>query len=140
MLEPFHATVKMITGEEVLAEIMPTEENKDQIFILNNPITITENLQVDTEKGVAISGMIPKRWMHFASDDMTIVNKTHVVSMCELDKFGVEFYKKALAAAKFTSPVKRKIDTKTHSGFIGKIESFREKLEDTFGESPDLPS
>jgi hypothetical protein len=140
MLGPFHATIKMITGEEVLAKVVPSmEENKDY-FVLSNPITITENMQIDTEKGVAVSGMVPKKWMNFASDDLTIVNKTHIISMSELDKFGIDFYKKALTAAKFSSPIKRKIETKQNSGFVGKIETFRKKLEDDFNESPDLPN
>lgn len=140
MLGPFHATIKMITGEEVIAKVMPSVEEEKDYFVLSNPITITENMQIDAEKGIAVSGLVPKKWMNFASDDMTIVNKTHVISMSELDKFGIDFYKKALMAAKYSSPVKRKIETQKNSGFIGKIENFRKKLENDFNDSPDLPS
>jgi hypothetical protein len=140
MLGPFHATIKLITGEEVLAKVMPSIEDHKDYFVLSNPITISENMQIDAEKGIAVSGMVPKKWMNFASDDLTIVSKTHVISMCELDKFGIDFYKKALMAAKYSSPVKRKVDTNQNSGFVGKVETFRKKLEDTFNDSPDLPS
>jgi hypothetical protein len=138
MLEPFHATIKMITGEEVLAEVYPTEENGVDFFLLSNPIIVQENTQIDTEKGVAISGLIPKRWLLFSNDDMTLVNRTHVVSMSELDGFGVEFYEKALLAAKVTSPIKKKVESKNNSGFIDKIEPFRTKLEDLYKDSPDI--
>ena len=102
MLEPFHATIKMITGEEVLAEVYPTEENGVDFFLLSNPIIVQENTQIDAEKGVAISGLIPKRWLLFSNDELTLVNRTHVVSMSELDGFGVEpglpsFYRRKAA-------------------------------------------
>ncbi len=140
MLENFHATIKMITGEEVLAQVMPAEEHDKSFFILSNPIVVNENVTIDQEKGVAVSGLIPKKWMTFASDDMTIVYRSHVVSISELDEFGVDFYNKALVAARISSPVKKKVESKDNSGFIGKIQAFREKLEGTFGDSPDLPS
>ena len=74
----------------------------------------------------------------YSSEDMQVVYKQHVVSISELDKFGVEFYNKALIAAKASTPVKRKVETDRHSGYVGKIEAFRSKLEDMFKDSPDL--
>lgn len=140
MLENFHATIKMITGEEVLAEVLSAEENNEQFFVLSNPIVIQENVQIDQEKGIAVSGMIPKKWMNFANDEMTVVNKTHVVSMSELDKFGIEFYEKALIAARVASPIKKRVNSKDNTGFLGKIDGFRDKLKGIFDASPDLPS
>ena len=140
MLENFHATIKMITGEEVLAQVMPAEEHDKSFFILSNPIVVNENITIDQEKGVAVSGLIPKKWMVFGNDDMTIVNREHVVSMSELDKFGIQFYEKALIAAKVTSPIKKKVESTDNSGYLGIINKFRDGLEGTFDNSPDLPT
>ena len=136
MSEPFIATIKMITGEEVLCEVMPTEENGSEFFVISNPIVIAENVQLDQEKGIAISGLIPKKWMTYSSDDMSIVNKTHVVTISELDSFGIDFYEKALVVARATSPIKKKVTTDKNSGFVGKIESLRKKLEKDYKDSP----
>ncbi len=84
MKDPFIATVKMITGEEVLCEVMPSEEGGQEFFLISNPIIIDESNQVDAERGVVLSGLIPKKWMMFSGDGMTIVNKSHVVTMSEL--------------------------------------------------------
>jgi hypothetical protein len=140
MFDSFHATIKMITGEEVLARVLPTDENQNEIFILKNPIIIQEETQVNPEKGVAISGLIPKKWLMFANDETTIVNKTHVVSMSELDKFGVDFYQKALIAAKAASPIKKRVESKNNSGYLGLIDKFRKDIEDVFNDSHDLPN
>ena len=136
--DSFHATVKLITGEEILTEIVECEENGERFFLFHNPIVITENNHVDMQKGVVVSGLVPKKWMMYSSEDMQVVYKQHVVSISELDKFGVEFYQKALVAAKASSPVKRRVETDRHSGYVGKIEAFRDKLEDMFKDSPDL--
>ena len=134
--DSFFATVKLLTGEEILTEVMVCEENSEEFFVFHNPIVITENNHVDMQKGVVVSGLVPKKWLLYASDDLTIVQKQHVVSMSELDKFGVDFYRKALVAAMASTPIKKKVETKDNSGFVGKIEAFREKLEDMFDNSP----
>ena len=137
---PFHATMKLITGEEVLGEVMPASEEGTDFFILSNPIVIAENNQIDAEKGIVMSGLVPRKWMLYANEDMTIVYKQHVVSISEMDKFGTDFYKKALVAAKCSSPIKKKVDSKKNTGYIGKIKQLRDKLERVFDDSPDLTS
>lgn len=138
MPECFFATMKLITSEEILAEVLPQEEEGTEFFVLSNPIIVNETVQVDQEKGVAMSGLVPRKWMLYANEDMTIVYKNHVVSISEMDKFGVDFYKKALIAAKCSSPIKKKVDTKNHTGYLGKIEALRKKLDRNYKNSPDL--
>ena len=136
--DPFFATVKISTGEEVLSEILPTEENGEKFFVLNNPIVIHESTQVDSERGVVMSGLIPKKWMLFQNEELAILYPQHVISMSELDKFGIDFYRKALVAAKMASPVKRKVESDKNTGFVGKIEALRQTLESMFDSSPDM--
>ena len=138
MNETFYATLKLITSEEILSEVLPQEENGTEFFVLSNPILIDQNQHVDVEKGIVMSGMVPRKWMLYANEDLTILYKQHVVSISELDKFGADFYRKALIAAKCSSPIKKKVETEKNSGFIGKIEQFRKNLDKTFNESPDL--
>ena len=134
--EPFLATLKLTTSEEVLAEVMATEENGEDFFVLGNPIIISENTQIDTERGIVVSGLTPKKWMLYSNEELTIVYKQHVVSISELDKFGIDFYKKALMAAKVSSPIKRKVESEKHTGYVGKIESWRKGLEKLWDNSP----
>ena len=78
-LECFYATMKLTTSEEILAEVMPQEEDGTEFFVLSNPIIISETMQIDQEKGVAISGLVPRKWMLYANEDMTIaVSYTHL--------------------------------------------------------------
>jgi len=136
MDNPFPATLKITTGEEILAEVIPSNENGVDFFLVSNPIVISETMSIDSQKGVAVSGLVPKKWMMYANDDMTIIYKQHVISISELDKFGAEFYNKALIAAKISSPIKRKVETKDNIGFIGKVNDSRTLLENIFDSSP----
>jgi hypothetical protein len=137
--QPFYCTFKIVTGEEILAEVSSEHQNDEDFFIVVNPIVIHEMTTIDHEKRVLATGLAPKKWLQYSSgDDMTIIYKNHVVSMTELDKFGVEFYNKALIAAKMASPIKRRIETRTNSGFVGKIDNARNRLEKIFRKSPSV--
>ena len=135
---PFHATMKLVTGEEVLAEVIPSSEEGIDYFLVQSPIVISETMSIDHQKGVAVSGLVPKKWMLYGNDDLTIIYKQHVISISELDKFGTDFYSKALIAAKVSSPVKRKVESEQNVGYIGKIESTRLRLEDIYSSSPNI--
>jgi len=139
MNDPFFATMKMSTGEEVLAEVMVAEEHGVTFYVLRNPIVVAENTTVDASKGVVMSGLIPKKWLMYSDDDMTIVHTQHVVTMSEMDKFGTDFYKKALIAAKVSTPIKRKVESKNHSGYIGRIKAHRDMIQRMFDKSHDVP-
>ena len=137
MNESFYATLKLVTGEEILAEITSMNENGSDFFLVNDPIIVTENVQIDHQKGIAVSGLIPKRWQLYANDSMTIINKNHVVSISELDKFGSEFYSKALIAARMSSPIKRKVESSENVGYVGKVSDSRKYLEKMYDMSVD---
>jgi hypothetical protein len=129
MNDSFHATFKLITGEEVLAEVMPATEHGMQFFVLYNPITIHETTTIDHQRGIIASGLSPRKWLMYSNDDTTIVNKSHVVGMTELDKFGIDFYQKAVLAAKVASPIRRKISSDENIGYVGKVEAARDLFE-----------
>ena len=138
MQESFHATLKLITGEEVLAEVCPTTENQTEFFVVSNPIVISEQMQLNHEKGVAVSGLVPKKWMMYSNDDMTIIYKQHIISISEMDKFGTDFYNKALIAARCSSPIKRRVSSESNIGFVGKIDKSRDVLEKMYEDSKDV--
>ena len=134
----FHATLKLITGEEVLAEVCLSKEDDQEFFLINDAIVINETMQVDQEKGIAMAGLVPKKWMNYSSDSMTIIYKEHVISVSELDRFGVEFYKKALMSARMSSPIKKKVSSKENIGYVGSIDDSREYLEMMYEMSNDV--
>ena len=138
MNDSFPATLKLITGEEILAEVTFMDEDGGAFFLVNDPIIISETVQVDHQKGIAVSGLVPKRWQLYANDSMTIINKQHIISISELDKFGVQFYNQALVAAKLSSPIERKVESKENVGYVGNTKDSRDFLEKMYEISTDV--
>ena len=134
MNDPFYATLKLVTGEEVLAEAIPCNENGVDFYILNGAIVVEENVTVDNDRGVAKTGLTPKKWPLFGPDDLTIVYKDKVVTITELDEYAQKFYEKALLTAKASNPVERKMDTKKHPGYLGSTQDIRKYLDRLFND------
>jgi len=137
MNELFYATVKMTTGEEVLAEVMLCEENDTQFFIFYNPIVMEENFEHDQGKFKYVPSA--KKWLQFATDDMVVVQKSSVITISEMDRYGAEKYLKYAMIARMRSPVKREMKTNNHTGYLGSIDKLRKDLEDMYNRSHDIP-
>ncbi|QIN96846.1 hypothetical protein [Synechococcus phage S-N03] len=133
----FFATIKMVTGEEVLAEVMHTEENGARFLILHNPIVMEETF--DNEGGQFKVGQTARKWLQYATDDMVIVHFDKVLTMSEMNKYGAEQYKKYSYLAKAKSPVKKEMLSLDHSGYLGSIDEKRQYLEDMYNNSFDIP-
>ena len=140
MNEQFCASLKLITGEEVLARVMKTVENGVELFLLDDAIIMEESNSVDPEKGTLTTGLSPRRWMNFGGDGITVVYKDHVITISEMDKYAIQFYEKAVIAARITSPVKKKLKQEEHTGYLGSTDAFRDYLERMYKDSPDIPS
>ena len=129
---PFFATIKMTSGEEVLAEVCSNEENGVEFFILFNPIVVEENYTYDENAGTLTSKVSSRKWLRFSQDDMVIVYKDKVITISELDKYGIAYYQKYLVVAKIKSPVRREMRSREHTGYLGNIDDQRKYLEHLF--------
>mgnify|MGYP003337077200 CR=1 FL=1 len=132
MNETFYATVKLLSGEEVLCQAIHVEEEGQELYLLSDPIVIDESSRLDPERGVAMSGMSPRMWMMYSNDDLVAVRKDHVITISEMDKFGKSFYEKALLIAKVSTPVKKRVDQSEHLGYLGEVDERRAYLERIF--------
>ena len=134
MKGPFYATIKMNSGEEVLAEVLAMDEDGFEYFMLYNPIVMDEQFVYD-ESGNPTTRLTAHKWLKFSQDDMDIVYKDKIITISELDKFGVSHYQKYLLVAKIKSPVRREMQTKEHTGYLGKVDDQRDYLERLFKQS-----
>ena len=137
MNDLFYATLKLITGEEVLSEVMHCEENASRFLIMYNPIVMEETF--DNEGGTFKVSQSARKWLQYATDDMLVLNFDKVLTMSEMDKYATEQYKKFVYIAKLKSPVKKEMKPMDHSGYLGSIESKRQQLEDLYNKSFDVP-
>ena len=93
-MEPdFLATIKLITGEEIIAKVsyMPDDDS----LVLENPMEVT---RIDQQKkNVRINGFALTEWIHSTFDHMFVLPKQHVITMTEIeDKKISEFYNESV--------------------------------------------
>tara|TARA_B100000029_G_scaffold283727_1_gene277478 strand:- start:855 stop:1277 length:423 start_codon:yes stop_codon:yes gene_type:complete len=130
--EEFYASVKLISGEEVLAQVCYLPD--DDKVVMNRPLQVEMARQ---KKGnVEIAGFALREWVMATFDEMFIVNKTHILTMTELDPTIKTFYEQTLSRienAKNLTKLGNKLPRK--SGYLGSIQDKKRSLEDIFKKS-----
>tara|TARA_B100001287_G_C22434240_1_gene412893 strand:- start:134 stop:532 length:399 start_codon:yes stop_codon:yes gene_type:complete len=132
MEEEFYATLKLISGEEVIAKVcfLP-DENK---LLLDRPLSVENARQ---RKGqVEVSGFALREWISATFDDMFIINKDHVLTMTEISGEMVEFYEKTvLRLDSGKSLAGRGNKLPRGSGYLGSVKAVKKSLEDIYKRS-----
>lgn len=77
--EDFYATLKLKTGEEIFAKVIPTDETENLKLLITNPIVIT-NLNSRTGSKV---GYKVEPWLKTTKEDMFIINMNDILTMSE---------------------------------------------------------
>ena len=92
MDEEFYATVKLISGEEIVSKVVYLED-EDKV-LLENPLRVQSAKQ---RKGqLEISGFSFSEWISASFDQMFILNRSHIITMTEIDAPILDFYEKTL--------------------------------------------
>ena len=80
MKEEFYAAIKLISGEEIFAQVTPSEEGDRTLLILDTPV-IFETIQL---KHMAVSAIKVEPWMTMGGD-MVIINMDKVITITEVE-------------------------------------------------------
>ena len=133
MEEEFYATIKLISGEEIISKVSycPDEDK----LILDKPLAVENAKQ---RKGnIEISGFSLKEWITASFDDMFIVNRDHILTITELDETIQEFYEKTLKKIDHNKNLNDQDKNKLprRSGYLGSIKEMKKSLEDLYNKS-----
>ena len=132
MGEEFFATVKLITGEEIVSKVVYLED-EDKVM-LENP------LQVDSAKqrkgALEISGFAFKEWVCATFDKMFIINRNHIITIIEVEGPIVDFYKETLLRMENGKSLNGKGGKLPRgSGYLGSVTDMKKSLENIFKKS-----
>ena len=132
MGEEFFATVKLITGEEIVSKVVYLED-EDKV-LLENP------LQVDSAKqrkgALEISGFSFKEWVCATFDKMFIINRNHIITVSEIEGPIVDFYKETLLRMENGKSLNGKGGKLPRgSGYLGSVKDMKKSLENIFNKS-----
>ena len=132
MGEEFIATVKLITGEEIVSKVVYLED-EDKVM-LENP------LQVDSAKqrkgALEISGFSFREWVCATFDKMFIINRDHIITVSEIEGPIVDFYKETLLRMENGKSLNGKGGKLPRgSGYLGSVTDMKKSLENIFNKS-----
>ena len=130
--EEFYSTIKIVTGEEIVAKVIYLED-EDKVM-LEDPLVV--EMQRSRKGLLEISGFVFHEWLSATFEDLYVLNREHIVTMSELDPTVQEFYKKTLERIKNGKTLANTADKLPRkSGYIGSVTKFKKSLEDIFKKS-----
>jgi hypothetical protein len=128
MEEDFYASIKLKTGEEIFAHVLPCIEKENINLIVSNPITIST---INTRHS---SGYKIEPWMKTTREDMFLIKMSDVITISETND--IEMIMLHQSYVKKTSNIKsNKLNTSRKMGYLANVSEAKELLEKIFKNS-----
>ena len=132
MDEEFYATIKLLTGEEIVAKVCYLED-EDKV-LLENPLQV--ELAKQRKGQLEVSGFSFKEWVSATFDTMFILKRDHIITMTEVDGQIQEFYEKTLQRLENGKSLTGRANKLPRgSGYLGSVKEMKKTLEDLFNRS-----
>ena len=132
MDEEFIATLKLITGEEIVSKVCYLED-EDRV-LLENPLQV--ELAKQRKGQLEVSGFSFKEWVSATFDTMFILKRDHIITMTEVDGQIQEFYEKTLQRLENGKSLTGRANKLPRgSGYLGSVKEMKKTLEDLFNRS-----
>ena len=129
MEEEFYASVKLVSGEEIFGEVMPSEENCRTVLIISDPVEIETVSMNGSHEGLR---MMP--WLRsMPTEGIIIIPMDKVITVVEAreDSEVVAYYQKFIMT-NLSGGSSEKIKVTKKMGYVISVEKAREHLEKLF--------
>ena len=134
MEEDFYATLKLKTGEEIFAKVIPTtEECEDIKLLVTNPIVITDlNSRTGSKVGYKV-----EPWLKTTKEDMFIINMNDVLTISESRDMEMimmhqSFIKKQSSHNNILSPKSKEPNKTRKMGYLSDVNEAKKILENIY--------
>jgi hypothetical protein len=133
--QQFFGIIKLSSGEEILGEMVATEDVETPgttIVFITNPAR-TKQVQVEQEGKMGVGvGLI--KWQYFSDEDFYIISEKDIISIAPMSREGTLVYKRWLKNEldEDDSDDSHKTDIPKHLGGRGSVKEARSILEKLF--------
>ena len=136
MEEDFIATIKLVTGEEIVSTVsyMPDDDS----LVLENPMQV---VSIDQQrKNIRIAGFALTEWIHSTFDHMFVLPKQHVLTMTEIEDDKIQnFYNitvaKHVVELNTFKESQQSMEFTRDMGKLGSVQNTKKALEDLYKRS-----
>ena len=112
MEEEFYASIKLMSGEEIVAKV--SYDNDEDVLIIENPRLVNV---IEMKRGKSnMKGFTFDAWMAATYDEMFIIKKDHILTITELDTKIKKFYTRFLQKENGEIEDTTKVDIKHQRG------------------------
>ena len=135
MDEEFYGSIKLVSGEEIFAEVLPVVENGLTVLVCSDPVEIETVAVNGSAEGLR---MMP--WLRsIPKEGLVVIPIDKVITVVEAteDSEVVSYYTK-FVMANFTNGSER-IKVTKKMGYLNSVEKAREQLENIYNGSPNPP-
>ena len=132
MEDDFYASIKLISGEEIFARVMPCVQETNFTLLLNNPVTFSE---IKNRNGV--TGYKIEPWLKTNHEDMVIISMDRVITISETTDSDVIQTHQSFVR-KFNSVKNKQTNITKKMGYIGTVKETKSILEKIYKKSPDV--
>jgi hypothetical protein len=139
MEEEFYASMKLTSGEEVVAKVC--YDHDDDVVIVFNP-RVVEKVEMN-KRDTIVEGIVFDDWLNATDEDMFIIPRNQIITMVELDKRIAGFYEDHLSdkslyrksRSKQSNSNSKRQNPKNHQGYLGSIKEAKRNLEQIYNQS-----
>ena len=135
MNDKFFATIKLMTGEEIVGLVEVHEEG----LVIQNPLILEDMSDLHDLLGddIKVSGLRLSKWIKSTTDNIFFITDAKIVTVNELLEPGLTHYKKAITQINETARQKiaelqENSNKKKYNGYRASVEHAREFFEDLF--------
>ena len=122
--DEFVASIKLVTGEEILTKVVVNNNHTEETIIIDNPLTCQEvrSLGANIPMGYKF-----EPWMKMSDEDVFIIHMTSIITMSEIkDKNIVKTYGDIVRKG---FDIQKNPDLTREMGSIGTVKNCREIIE-----------
>ena len=126
MEEDFYASIKLVSGEEIFGEVMPSEENGRTVLIISDPVEIETVSMNGSSEGLR---MMP--WLRsMPTENIIIIPMDKVITVVEAreDSEVVKYYQRFIFS-NLNGTQSEKIKLTKKMGYVNSVEKARDTLE-----------
>lgn len=138
MEEEFYATMKLTSGEEIIAKV--SYDKDDDVIIALNP-RVVEKIEM-RKRNIIVEGIVFDDWVNASNEDMFIIPRNQIITMIELDARFTECYEDHLKdkgryrKSREPHPLKKsntkRQNPKNNEGYLGSIKEAKKFLEQIY--------
>ena len=129
MEQDFYASVKLVSGEEIFGEVMPSDENGRTVLIISDPVEIETVSMNGSHEGLR---MMP--WLRsMPTESIIIIPMDKVITVVEArEESEVVAYYQKFIMTNLSGGSSDKIKVTKKMGYVISVEKARENLERIF--------